>query len=548
MKKLLTTSFLILFAGFMFAQEEMSTVWETELEHKSDFATGYSQQRGYCYAATAKEISVVDNNDGKVKWTKEYKMIAEKLKKIDEIIPFWEAKTIFLFDRKMGKDQMACIDAENGNLLWASDKYQNVSEENVVYIPEMEAFAVSLKESLVMIKARTGEEIWQTSKFSGVVGAYIYSDASLYMLNYKPTALASLFSGFKNQLVKINVKNGDVEWDVEYIGIVQKKVMTKEPVIKMSLQSDKIFLTLNGLQVYDVKTGTKLWSCAYDINLTEVVKAPAGAIRYGVYDAIADPIIVGNDVYIVDMQGKKKQFVRKYDLNSGKLLWSSPELEGVRVAPNLYLEGDNIVLQVGGVVETQAYIKKVEKASDGSMKIYYYYERRYPTVKPCRLMGFSAKDGSQLWDSERFKKGITNAIVLNGKVIACSGKAIYSMNLNDGAENYEISLSDDNIGLATKIMGYKENIVVIGEKGISEHKPADGSLLMSGKYKKSELESVNNQYLLMKTPASDIAAFDLETCKFKQYNAKKDSESYLSDDGSYVIIFEKKKVSRLSTR
>jgi outer membrane protein assembly factor BamB len=548
MKKLLIVLLFSSFVGYLYAQDEMESVWQTEISHKSDFATGFSHSKGYCYAATAKEISVINNTDGKVKWTKEFKEISGKLRKIDEIIPMWDAKTLFLFERKMGKDQMACIDAEAGTLLWSSDKYQDVSEDNVVYIPEMEAFAVSLKASLVMIKARTGEDIWQTTKFSGVVGATLYSDGFLYMLNYKPTAIAALFKGFKNQIIKINIKNGDVAWDATYIGLVEKKVWTREPVVKLSLNEGKIFLALNGLQVYDANTGTKLWSCAYDINLSEEVRKPAGARNFGVYDAIADPIIVGNDVYIIDMQSKSKQYIKKYDLNSGKILWTSPELEGVKVAPNLYLVGDKLVLQVGGVVETQAYIVKEERRPDGTVITHYIHRKDFPTIKPCRLMGFSAVDGKQLWDSERFKKGITNAIIQDGKVIACSGKAIYNMNIEDGKENYELQLGDDNIGLATKILGYKDNVVIVGEKGVSEHKPSDGKTLMSGKWSKAMLEDVKGQYLLMKTEGDDIASFDLETCQYKAYNARKGADSYLSDDGLYVIIFEKKEVSKLSTK
>ena len=548
MKKSCTLLLFTLFVGFLNAQEEMKSVWQTEITHKSDFATGFSQRRGYCYAATEREISVINNEDGKVKWTKEFKAIAEKLRKVDEIIPLWEAKTIFLFERKLGKDQMACVDAETGNLLWSTDKYQGVTEDNVVFIPEMEAFAVSLKASLVLIKAHTGEEIWQTAKFSGVVGATLYSDGFLYMLNYKPTALGSMFTGFKNQLVKINVKNGDVAWDAIYIGLVEKKVVTRDPVVKLSLEGGKIFLTLNGLQVFDANSGTQLWSCAYDINLREEVRGPGGARSYGVYDAIADPVIAGNDVYIIDMKSKSKQYIKKFDLNSGKLLWTSPELEGVKVAPNLYLVEDKLVLQVGGVVEIQADVKKDVKLANGSTITYWVPRIEFPTIRPCRLMAFSAVDGKQLWDSERFKKGITNALIMEGKVIACSGKALYNMNIADGKENYEIQLGDDNIGLATKILGYKDKVVIVGEKGVSEHKPSDGKLLVGAKWSQAMLESVKGQYLLMKTEKSDIAAYDLETCKFKSYNARKDAASYLSDDGTYVIIFEKKEVSRLSSK
>lgn len=537
----------ILCSRMLFAQDEMPTVWETRLEHRTTAETGFSHEKGICFAATEKEISVVNNTDGKVVWTKPFKEITDQIRKVDEIIPMWDANTVFLFDKKLGKDKIACADMKNGNVLWVTEKYQNVTEDNVIYIQEMEAFALCLKDQLVMIKARTGEEIWQTTKFKGVVGGYIVSNGFLYMLNYKPTTLGALFSGFKNQLVKMDMSNGDVIWDVDYIGMVERKVVTREPVLDMKIDGGKLFLTLNGLQVYDINSGTRIWSCAYDINLAEVVKAPYGTVRFGVYNAIAEPLIVGKDVYIIDMQSKKKQYIKKYDLNSGKLLWTSPELENVRVAPGLYLQGDYLVLQVGGVVETQAYIVKRERQPDGSYVVNKEWRRDFPTIKPCRLMGFSAIDGKQIWDSERFKKGITNALIHGNKVIACSGKAIYNLNVEDGKENYEFSLSDDNIGLATKILEYKDRVVVVGEKGVSEHDPESGKLLMSSKFRKSMLDSKSGQYLLMKTEGGDIACFDLETCKHKRFDARKGAQSYLSDDGSFVVVFEKRTVTRLAS-
>ncbi|MBX7202092.1 MAG: PQQ-binding-like beta-propeller repeat protein [Bacteroidia bacterium] len=550
MKTNLIVSIFALFIGngFLAAQEEMKLEWETRLEHRTTAETGFSQEKGISFAATEKEISVIDNNTGKVKWNKTFKTISEEIRKVDEIIPMWDANTLFLFDKKLGKDKVVCVDMETGNMLWWTEKYQNLSEYNVVFVSEMDAFALALKDALVMIKVRSGEEIWQTSKFKGAVGSYIVADGNLIMLNYKPTALGALFAGLKNQLVKIDMKNGDVIWDTDYIGLVERKVISGEPVLSMKLENGKLFLTLNGLQVYDVNSGTRLWSCAYDVNINEVVKAPMGAVKWGVYNAIADPLIVGQDVYIIDMQGKRKQYIKKYDLNSGKLLWTSPELEGVRVAPNLYLSGDKLVLQVGGVVETQAYIVKRTRQPDGSYVVTKEWRRDFPTIKPCRLMGFNATNGAQLWESERFKKGITNALIHDGKVIACSGKAFYSMNIDNGKENYELSLGDDNIGLATKILTYKDNIVVVGEKGVALHSPSDGKFLKSSKYKKSMLDDMSGQYLLMRTEGGDIACFDLETCKHKRFDARKDAQSYLADDGSYVVVFEKKTASRLSTR
>jgi outer membrane protein assembly factor BamB len=48
------------------------------------------------------------------------------------------------------------------------------------------------------------------------------TDGSLVMVNFKPTALGALFAGFKNQIVRINMDNGDIIWEYTYIGIIEK--------------------------------------------------------------------------------------------------------------------------------------------------------------------------------------------------------------------------------------------------------------------------------------------------------------------------------------
>ena len=127
-----------LLTGAMFtrAQDDMPVVWESKMDHKIQYNGTGTEERGYSYAASDKEITVFENATGKVKWTKRFKDVAPKLGKIDELIPFWESNIIFLFDRKLGKDQIACVDMETGTFLWSTDKYQDVSEDNVVYIPE----------------------------------------------------------------------------------------------------------------------------------------------------------------------------------------------------------------------------------------------------------------------------------------------------------------------------------------------------------------------------------------------------------------------------
>ena len=542
MKRLVIVMLTVFAFGGVRAQDEMKVIYEREVDHSFD-NTANGSEDGYSYAASAKEISVATNKTGELLWNKKFKEISYQLGKVDDIISMWEAKVIFVFDRKMGKDKMACIDATTGKLLWISSKYQNVDDgDNVVYIPSLECFAVTTKDHLTMIKVRTGEELWETDKFKGVVGDFLsLKDGSILMINMKATALGSLFSGMKNQIVRINAKNGDIIWDQTYRGVVEKKVITKEKLVKLKVEDDKVFLYMNGIQVFDYADGKPLWAAVYDQTPSDVVKSkkPAGATKFGAYGVVAQPLVVGEHIYVLDLVNKKNQYLKKYALKTGKLIWQSAEIQNARAIPGLYVIGDKVVLQVGGQVELQ-HETKVRSGDGYSLTSTIEMEN----VKPLNVQCFNAITGEQIWESEKLKKGLTNLFLSGDNVIVCSGKALYSMDINTGKEKYEMPLKEDNIGLADLIIDYKDEVIILGEKGISSRKKSDGSYTASSKFKKSSPISYNNQYIYggrtmaLYTPGGDYAVYDLKTMKYKVYDARKDAAAYLSDDGLALYVFE----------
>jgi hypothetical protein len=545
MKKQILTFIAIL--GFLgvFAQDDMPIVWETKAPFKVMFNGTGTEERGYSYIASDKEIAFFANESGRIKWTKAFKELAPKLSKIDELVPFWESNTVFLFDRKMGKDQIACIDMETGALLWSTDVYQNVTEENVVYIPERQGFAISLKDKLVFIKVSNGEELWSTTKFGGVVGKYIYTnDGYLVTVNFQPSGLIALFTGFKNMIAKINMDNGDIVWSNTYIGRAERKIISREFLYDIVVEGPRVILRLNGIQVYDYNTGANLWSAAFDFTPDGVRGRPGNAKQWGVYGAVADPVYVKetNDLYVLDMSNRSHQFVKKYDANTGKMIWTSPEIKGAKAIPGMYVVDDKVICQIGGIVEFQAYEEiKTEYYT------YYVYKVYYDNVKPNGLQAFNTKDGSLAWESERFKKGITNAYVFENSILCSSGKELYKINYKTGAEEYSVPVTDGGVGLAVKIMPYKDKMVVIGEKGVSAYSPADGKFFYSGKYKTSNFEDVFDNILIMKTDKADIASFDLDSGKFKEFKAKTGASTTLTTDGKFVYIYEDKVVTKVKT-
>lgn len=545
MKKYILIAFVLLGMA-TYAQEDMSSVWNIRLEHKI-LESGTGLEGRVSFAASDKKITVFNNDDGSILWSKAFKEAAPNLRKIDALIPFWESKTIFLFDKKAGKDQIACLDLRTGDLLWNTSKYQKLTEDNIVYIAEEDGFAISLKDQLVFVKARTGEEIWNTAMFKGVIGKYVWKDGYIVAVNFKPGGLAAFFTGFKNQIAKINLSNGEIEWEQSYIGRAERKAITREFIFDIDLEDDIVVLKMNGIQTYDFKTGAKLWAAAFDFT-ANIIKAPAGAVRFGVYDAVAEPIFDDNDVYVLDMSNVKTQYLKKYDRNTGKLLWTSAEIKAARAIPVISKSEDKIILQIGGNVEAQARIKKKTKNPDGTVTISYENKVWYPDVKPWGLMAINISDGSAAWRSEKFKKGISNSFTVDGNVIVSSGKSLYSIKSADGSDVYEHLLKDDGIGRGEKVLLFKDQVIVVGSKGVSSHNLNDGLLTSSGKYKKSYLEDAVGDYLIMKTNGADIASFDLNNCKYKQFKAKKGSITSLSRDGNFVYVYEKKDVTKLKTK
>ncbi|HOP42874.1 MAG TPA: PQQ-binding-like beta-propeller repeat protein [Flavobacteriales bacterium] len=550
MKRAVTTSALCLAFSLAFAQEDMSVIWETKLGHKIEHTGTGLEERGYSYAADDKEITVFNNKTGAVRWTGKYKDLAPKLRKVDELIPFWESDCIFLFDRKMGKDQIAVLEMSTGKLLWNTDQYQNLVDESIVYVPELDGFAIALKDKLVWVLAKTGEERWSTDKFKGSVGRYVITgDSKIVMVNFVPSGLGALFTGFKNQIAKVDLVTGEILWENTYIGRAERKVISREFVYDLEVDADKVFLRMNGMQVYDLNTGANVYSAAFDYTPDKVVGAPAGAKKFGIYGAVADPVFVGDDMYVLDMSNKKNQYVKKYDRMSGKLLWTSPEIEGARAIPGMYVVGDQVLLQIGGAVEAQAYIYKRESDGQGGWTITEEWRIWHPEVKPFGIQAFNTSDGSLAWESEKFKKGITNAIVVNGKFIVCSGKELYNMDPATGAEKYVVPVAKGGVGQASMIMPYKDMVVVVGDKGVSTFSTETGEPVASNKYKKSEVEGQNGDFLLMKTAGSDIACFDLNTCQYKEFKAKKGAVTSLTENGGeFVYVYEKKDVTKVATR
>ena len=62
-----------------------------------------------------------------------------------------------------------------------------------------------------------------------------------------------------------------------------------------------------------------------------------------------------------------------------------------------------------------------------------------------------------------------------------------------------------------------------------------------------QLDDTFDNILIMKTDNADIASFNLDTGKYKEFKAKKGATTTLTTDGKYVYVYEDKVVTKVST-
>jgi hypothetical protein len=547
-----------------------ATVWESEFENKAT-RLALSSGTGNLIIGTDDNSASVLDADGKAIWNGDYKKLTtNKTNKSEYQYTIFTDKGgyLFLFDeRSMGKDRVACLDLKTGKELWNSEEYQNLIKkgakavegsddgelETVKYISELDAFLISQKNSVILVKANTGEKIWETNRFKGGVGKYIYNKDKneIIMVNFKPTAMGALLAGFKNQLVRINATNGEVLWDATFTGSIEKELVTRRAIIDLWIKNDKIFLYLNGIMVFNYENGQKLWESVYE---TDMEKGGGGLFGGGhkeIYRTVADPLFTNDAVYIVILgKSDRTKFVEKHDLETGKLLWASEKITGALSMPNIYKAGNRIMVQVGGKVQIQEV-----KVQDGNTisSIYWDYKAQKNSV-----LALDDKSGKTSWRSEKFDKRITDLILEGDKtVFVGDGDEFYGYDIASGKQLFDVKHNDAGVGKATDVIDFDDKVVVMSEKGLAAYYKKDGSRVYATEKIKGVdyFYHIGDNYFLrdQRNSKNIIYGIDMTNGDVKgsvESKGKGGSPEYgdgidITADGEYIFAFKGKKVEKI---
>jgi hypothetical protein len=552
-----------------------ATVWESEFENKATRLALCDGNGDMIIGTDDNSASVIDAS-GKAMWSGDYKKLTtNKTNKSEYQYTIWKDNGgyLFLFDeRSLGKDRVAVLDLATGKELWNSEVYQNLIPkgtgaeegtdqgelETVKYISELDAFLISQKASIILVKANTGEKIWETNRFKGGVGKYIYNKArnEIIMVNFKPTALGALFAGFKNQLVRINAANGDILWDATFTGTVEKELITRRAIIDLWIRNDKIFLYLNGLAVYNYDNGQKLWESIYETDMDGAgIKLFGGGSRKKIYRTTADPLFTDDAVYLVIFgSANRSKYVEKHDLQSGRLLWASEKITGAFSMPNIYKAGNRILIQVGGKVQVQEY-RKEGMGNDAHWVPYIYWDYK---AQKNSVLSLDDTTGKTAWRSEKFDKRITD-LILDGEktVFVGDGDEFYGYDIASGNQLFDVKHNDAKVGKATDVIDFDDKVVVLSEKGLASYNKKDGSRAYATEKIKGVdyFYKIGDNYFLrdQRNSKNIIYGIDMtngETKGSVESKGKGGSPKYgdgidITDDGEYIFAFKGKKVEKI---
>lgn len=571
-----------------------ATVWETQFENKATRLALCNGVGNYVIGTDDNSASVL-TQDGKPIWDGDYKKITTNKTNNSEyqfVIYKENGGYLFLFDaRKMGTDRVAVIDMATGKELWNSELYQDLIQkgtkslegrddgelETVKYISELDSFLISQRASVILVKANTGEKIWETNRFKGGVGKYVYDAKSnqIIMVNFKPTALGALFAGFKNQMVRINAINGDIVWDASFTGIVEKELVTRRAIIDMWVRDGKVYLSMNGLQVYNFENGQKIWSANYenDMDGGRGNSLIGGKKQSKIYRAIAEPLFTNDAVYLVLIGGRDRtKYLEKHDLESGKLLWTSEKITGAFCMPNIYKAGNKIMVQVGGKVQVQEL--RWEETSSGATAgaimtlggfgggggqkgwvpyVFWDYKNQKNSV-----LALDDANGNTAWRSEKFDKRITDFVIDNNKTLFVGdGDEFYGYDIASGNQLFDVKHNDAKVGKASDVIDFEDKVIVLSEKGLAAYFKKDGTRA----YASDKIRGVDNFYHVgdnyflqdLRNNKNIIYGIDMTNGNTKgmvQSKGKGGSPIYgdgidITADGEYIYAFKGRKVEKI---
>ncbi|MBS3913760.1 MAG: PQQ-binding-like beta-propeller repeat protein [Bacteroidetes bacterium] len=479
---------------------------------------------------------------------------------------------------------MSMIDATNGTVLWT------IHYKEKFDVKKAEDWGWNKEASYVWVRIKEGKDVERTyyfdertaAKIDDVASRTVKSDkkyGSYYNVWKAYTAYVGSFdddannihvnleykrrlvgaAGGKGTLTDITVNStGAYSWSTTFQGRMIRALCDNAvgsatsqdfggDYINMVVGDNKVFVIYEGISVFDLNTGAKLWETSFDNSDFNF-----GILKSSQTLGKAAMPLVGNDgVYVADLS-KGNHKIKKLDLTSGKVIWESPEFGKDDIIPELTLVNGALVARFGGKTEVQTYIPGQNGKPDQC-------KLEYKPIGPFGMKAFDAKTGATLWETskmkelgDKFKGAISNTLVSGNNVVFASNKFVYAFDAHSGKVVFKTDISKSGIGLPEVVWERKGSVILESTTGIASVNLSDGKLNFGTKTKKNfgSFGTVDAYYVWVGKSAMDLRAFirvDLDNGQILGIQKETgypiftpDYEAFLRYDGNKIARFKTK--------
>ncbi len=517
--------FALLIAAFLtqltFAQKEFTLLYKSEFPI-SVKSRGISPSRDFCWGTDWKNFSMMDAKTGKILWT--YNM----------------------------KDKFGIKKA---------DSYEWHDANNVLEIKITDG-GTTKSYYVEAVSGKIVEATTNTNESQGTTSSSSFKPKKRYIGKLKKDG-STIDLSYKKKLLTGSIKPAETTATVTSIGKNNWQQTFNIKVVRSLFPSDgwfggddfltmyeasgKLFVLYEGLTVLDLKTGNKLWESSFDNSTFD----------FGLFKSTQEleraawPLVDGDFVYIVDLS-KGNRCIKKVNIENGSVIWKTQEkLDDDEVIPNIFVSGNILFAQFGGLIEKQIMINGDKGTT---------YKKEYRYAGDFGVKAYDINTGKLLWDThsresdldDKFKSKITNIFTDSGKLYAGSTKNIFCFEANSGKVLFKTPVKEIKLDDPLSIWIYKDNnLIVECEKGVASIDKNSGKVNYATKTGKClETFSVGNVFYVWTGKdyenTEEFVRFNIDNGSI---TGKMEDTPYpnFTEDGNEFIKFHGEKVFRYKT-
>lgn len=265
--------------------------------------------------------------------------------------------------------------------------------------------------------------------------------------NYPKEGNTSAFGSKRDMSVMAKRKDNTQAWKVDFKGFVVRLLcydfansgtMFGKNLVSLHVVGNKALAMYEGLACLDLTEGKLLWQM--DLNNSDVSIGLKAKQSLGM---AGKPLVVDNTLIVADLT-KGNNTIKKVDLNTGQVIWSSEKLESNAVVPVMHLHNNLLLCQIGGQLERQEFI-----AGQGvnTCKATQYLTGNND------LLVIDLASGKTLWRAEKLFKQYKDKFeklaitqLVNNQLMAVTDKNVLLLDPQTGALQKSLSMDDLKIG------------------------------------------------------------------------------------------------------